>query len=94
MNGEFQELYNELDKRLTIFEAVNMEWRKNHDERAVESRKDIHFIKNYITGLPCKSNAEKWNGLSASMNRLWAGFWAVIVIGLVLGLWVKSVMGG
>lgn len=97
MNGEFQELYSEIDRRVTILETKMQERWKVHNEQALENRKlnAGEFAKLFLKldNLPCKAHIEKFKGIEAKLNLLSTIVIIVIIGGIVLGVWMNTVTG-
>jgi hypothetical protein len=66
-----------------------------------ESSDEINDLKQYFTDefqklakvIQCDVHAEKMKGMNTRINWLYTAFSAVVLCGIVLGLWVKAVAG-
>ena len=88
MNGEFMQLYNKLDKRFSVLEALFTEKWKEHDKRSDSSWNNIKKQLTKLDELPCSVNSQKIKGLGYQINWLWGLFVAVLLLG-VSAIFVK-----
>ena len=72
MNGEFQELYHEIDKRLTVMETLQK-------ERHIDNKKDLNELFIRFRDIPCKAHEAKIN--------IMYGLVTIMVSGCVGGFW-------
>jgi len=96
MNGEIKELYNEIDKRLSVHEALQDQWQENHAKNSADRYQKLTFevgdVKNRLLLLQdkmkCSVHTEKLSYLCWGVNTLWG----VLIIGSLLKafFWLKG----
>ena len=86
MNGEFLQLYNKVDSRLTVLEAINTERWSNHDKRSDENWSHIKSQLAKLDNLPCGVHLEKMKSINVRFGLLWS----VLVLSIaILGLAIR-----
>ncbi len=92
LNGETQELLNELDKRLAINVSLQKEKWSNHDKNANNRHNDyivrLDKIDKKIDKLPCDRRAH----LKEKIEILYWVNGIIIIGGIIFGIWIKAVM--
>ncbi len=71
MNGELMQLYNKLDKRFSVLEALFKEKWAAHDKRSDENWTEIRKKLVKLDNLPCEAHSERQKGLQKQMNWIW-----------------------
>ena len=102
-NGELRELYNDLDKRISVDSAERNVWRKAFKERNDEHKEYIHgrmhdilnkldVVSGKLGLLPCK---EHKNELKWVVNAMWVLASVTAFVGIAIISFMVSVhLGG
>ena len=88
MNGELQQLYDELSKDLLELKVRYEERWNAHDNRAGELLIKVEKIYEEVKKLPCAVHVQRMNGHSTQLKLLW---FIIIGSGILSGifLWIK-----
>ena len=100
MNGELNELYAKLREDIVRLESQN----KHHSERADDFRNVVEalhksvdtlrlLVSDKFALLDCKVHKQKLINIENRMTVILSAFLAVVVGGIVLGLWIKGING-
>lgn len=90
---------------INIFIAKTEEYRKNQEENGKNQKNLLEEVKiiqkeclDKINSLPCPQNILKiecienkvYKEIPEAINKVWMAFSGILIAGVVLGLWVKS----
>ena len=82
INGELRELYAELDKRITAFEAVMEERWKNHAERGDRIDKMTDDIWKKLNSVSCTDVSSKVKSVQGNLNIMWSVI-CIMLVGII-----------
>lgn len=86
MNGDAQAIMNKI-----------VEISTRQEERHVENKQDLKVIfkkLDKLDTLPCAVHKTRLDGFQRSLGYVFTFLITVVMGGIVLGIWVKSMMGG
>jgi len=89
MNGDER---NFIDSRLTTLETIVKERWDGHDKAYSERWKTMKDSLDAIhKRMMCETHTESMLNLKGNIQRVWVAFIAVVVGGIILGMWMKGI---
>ena len=103
MNGEFKELYDEINEYLIKpLKEAQEQWRKTHDKNSTDrwatlqnslDKMPNEIANKILTMLPCKEHVERMKWHSKIIIGICWAMGVVVILGIVMGVWVNAVAG-